>query len=358
MSIENKRKAELMAGPYTRLLADHEQAAADFYTSFAGLLHSSSPFWTAMAEEELYHKKLINGIDEKLHSGEWRFKRPRFLTSTILQSIEWVETRQKDVEKNGISMRGALKLALELENTMIECRFFEVLDKDTPEMMSIMESLAAYSRAHLERLQSEARRLKWRIAGWRKVRAKLKAHGDGAGMSRSEVQESVKTAQADMLGLLVSLEEAASGLYSAYSERFAGSSDFWAKLAAEELQHGILLKGLYKLLDQGRVFRNVERFNRRGIEAEIRVILNAEFVARHGKLSIHDAVNMALRVERGITESGFYATVKSDAPEFAVIAARLVGCTKEHLRRLEREVGRTIDLGAEALDDVPAPKKR
>lgn len=357
MSMENKRKAELMAGPYTRLLAEHEQAAADLYASLADLIESSSTFWTAMAKEELHHRRLIEGVEEKFHSGEWRFKRPRFLTSTILHSVESVGARQKDVEKNGISMRDALKLALELESTMVECRFFEVLDGDTAEMMSVLESLAADSRAHLQRLQSEASRLKWRITGWRKVRAKSKVHGDGAAMSRSEVQESVKAAQADMLGLLVALEEAAGGLYSAYSERLAGSADFWARLAAEELQHATLLKGLYKILDQGRVFRNVERFNRRDIEADIRVILNAEFVARHGKLSPHDAVNTALRIERAITESGFYASVTSDAPEFALIAARLMGCTKEHLHRLDQEAGRAIDLGVAAQDDVPFPKK-
>ena len=44
------RLSQLMAGPYTRLLAEHEQAIADLYTLFADTFPKSD-FWPASASD-------------------------------------------------------------------------------------------------------------------------------------------------------------------------------------------------------------------------------------------------------------------------------------------------------------------
>jgi rubrerythrin len=351
MQLSNKRRAQLVVGPYTRLLAEHEKALADLYKSISMVLKSEKEFWQTIANEELEHEQLIMEINEKLQSGEWAFKRPRFITTAIAESIEWANKRREDVELHGISMRDALKLALEFEGDMFEDKFFEIVDGDSPEMINVLESLAGYSRGHVKRLQLEAKRLKWKVLGRRKVLPATPRHQ--VSPTHHALKTSVIASQADLLGLMVSLEEAASSLYHAYSDRLPASKDFWAKLSVEETRHADMLRSLYKTLENGRVFYNLDRFKRKDIEADINLILIAEFDACHGRLTPNKAVNFALKLERSITESAFYSTVQSDAPEFKRIAETLVGRTREHIRQIEAETARMIDMGEKAGEDVP-----
>ena len=169
MQLSNQRRAQLVVGPYTRLLEEHEKALADLYASIGAVLKREKEFWQTISREELEHQQLLLEIDEKLQSGEWSFKRPRFVTTAIAESIEWANKQREDVELHGISTRDALKLALEFENGMIENKYFEIVDGDSPEMMNILEALAVYSKGHVKRLQHEAKRLKWKILGSRRV---------------------------------------------------------------------------------------------------------------------------------------------------------------------------------------------
>jgi len=340
-----------MAGPYTRLLAQHEEATATLYSTFGALLPEGSTFWAGLSKEEWDHAALIMTIDDKLKSGEYTFRRPEFVTTTIEKSLTWIDDQKQCAETRGITMREAFKLALDLENSMIETGFFHVVDTDTPQIMDTLKSLEAYTKAHAQRLQLEAKRFKWRLMGARRSVPRAPV----ASPASQNVQASVKASQANMLGLLVSLEEAASSLYSAYSRRLKTSEKFWAKMAADEMQHASVIRSLYKILDKGSVFYNVGRFNQKAIQEDVTFAVNAEFEARHGKLSIHDAINTALQIERSITETGFFAIVTSDSREYQIIAKRLTECTQVHIKQIEQEAGRAIDLGETVLEDTPIP---
>ncbi|MBA4387893.1 MAG: hypothetical protein C0404_07920 [Verrucomicrobia bacterium] len=348
MPLSDRRRAQLLAGPYTRLLAEHEGAMSDFYGVCATLLRDAEQFWRTLAEEELGHQEIVTTLHEKLHQGALKFKRPRFAASAILDSLDVIAQRKKQMQTHGISMREALRLAVDFETGMLETGFFNIADGDAPETMEVLLQQAAYTGNHIKRLQKEARRLKWRLVGARKFRF---LHG-GA-LSGEELRATVRTTQGAMLGLLVTLEETISHLYNAYSERLPESRAFWSRVAAEEMQHAAMIRQLYKVLEHGRLFYNIDTFNRRALESEIDLVLNAEFEARHGRLSYYSAINMALKIERFLLERDFYKTAKSDAPDFRLVANRMTENIRIHIRKMEDEAGRVIDMGALARENVP-----
>ena len=349
MPLSERRRAELLAGPYTRLLAEHEGAVEDFYNALANSLKPAETFWRTLAKEEASHKRCIKEIDEKFKNGEWRFKRPLFVTSGIIDSLEWMASRKQYIELQGVSMKEALKWALEVEQNMIESNLFDVVDCDDPKMMDAINTQAAYTKAHIQRLKREARRLKWRIFGRRKVLPT----GGPRNLSHDELRNNIKSSQANMLGLLIDMEESASRLYNAYGERIKDSEVFWSRLAAEEMQHASMLRKLYKFLDEDKIFYNVELFSRKALEEFIIFIQNAELDARHGKLSCYKAVCTALKIEISMIESGFYGTVKSDSKEFQIIAKRLVELTREHSSKLQKEMLRVNDMNAAGRENIP-----
>ena len=62
---------------------------------------------------------------------------------------------------------------------MMERRFFDVVDGDTPEMKKVVAALAAYTRDHVKRLRREATRLKWKITGGRRMYPTLQGSAKG-----------------------------------------------------------------------------------------------------------------------------------------------------------------------------------
>jgi hypothetical protein len=255
----------------------------------------------------------------------------------------------EQVRRNGVSMRDALRYALEIERGKIESEFLQIVDVDSTATMEIVESMRGFTRAHVRHLENEAKRLKWKIGGAKKERARVK---DAVNLSSRAIRDNVKAAQAEMIGRLVSLEEAVSGLYNTFSERLEECSEYWAKISAEEMQHAAMVRSLYRVLDSGHVFFNVERFNSRELLGQIEWILDLDYDARYADLSRYTAINTALMIEQSLAERKFYTTVKSDAPEFKFVAERMTAHAAEHLKHLEEECARTIDLGSVAASPV------
>lgn len=345
MTISPKRRTDLLAGPYTRLLAELEEGLGNLYRAFAEAIPSASDFWRRMAVEKDSHRTLVENIEEQFQKGAWHFHRPAFASGAVADCCNRVHTMTEQVYQDGVTMRDALHYALALEKGKIESDFHQIVEADTSETIEIIESMRGFTRAHVRHLQNEAKRLKWFIGGTKKEkRGHLQAHTH----TREEIQNSVKVVQAAMIGQLVSLEEAVSCLYKTFSQRLEDCAAYWSDIAAEEVQHAAMIRCLYKVLDEGHVFFNVARFRSRDLLAQIEWVLDLEHAARYEPLSRATAINTALKVEQLLAERQFYRTVKSDAPEFKFVAARMTAHSEEHLKRLEEECARTVDLGEAA----------
>ncbi len=337
----------MLSGPFTRLLAQHEESVSHLYRCFAAAIPDAKDFWDKMANEELSHKEMIASIDEKMQEHTWQFARPKFTVGAIAGACERLVTKAELVAKNGISMRAAMDFALETERGMLESGFFEIIQSDDSEMMSVLESLSSYTYAHLKELEHESKRLKWKVKG-----GKVTKNFECNVLTGGNLRDNIKAVQGNMIGNLVALEEAAAALYRTYASRLDEHAPFWSKIAAEEMQHAAVLRKLYDVLERGNVFYNVSRFSGDEIHGEIDLLLNLEYSARFEVLSHHKALNEALKIERLLVESKFYKAVSSDAPEFRFLAERMVKQSQEHVRRLEDEVGRAIDMGELAAKPV------
>lgn len=354
MALSSKRRSDLVSGPYTRLLAEHEEALAELYKCFALAIPEARDFWEQMSKEELSHEKLLKGLARKFSSQKWSFARPKFTTSAIIESCDRLVQMKLFVAKKGISMRDAMKYALEIERSLMESEYFQIIDADNAVIMNVLQSLRAYTYAHIRNLEKEAKRLKWRLGG-KKISEDFKK----IVLANTNLKSNIKAQQAPIIGGLVAMEEAAASLYKTFALRLKETSGFWEKIAAEEMQHAAMLRKLYDVLDRGKVFYNLSKFKMEDMLKDTDKILHMEYDARFGELSLYSAINQALKVERMLTECKFYKTVKSDAPEFRFLAERMVEQSKEHLRRMEEEAGRAIDMGLLAAKPTePLLKKK
>lgn len=340
MSLSLRRSSELMGRPYTRVLAEHEIALARLYdclgSTFAG---EGSEFWRKLAQEEIDHRDIIQHIEEKMDECNWQFELPNFKYKDVVDAIEWIADIRERMSRDGISMNKALEIAISIEMRILESDFFAVITPSNDEITKSLEELTAYTAIHLQSVKDEAKKMKWKFFGNKQFRL---VNVMDKWETSVDVEAKMRTAQADILDIIMSLEEAASSLYRTYGQKLPEMEKFWSHMAAEERQHSSMLRKLHSSLEEGHLFKNLGRFKKESLQAEIKRVKDYEDEAMKGRVTPRQALSNALGVEKNMAEGDFYTIVESDAEEFRIIAARLVQLTKSHMKDLKAELNKHL----------------
>ena len=355
MPLSQLRKAQLLSGSFTQLMAENEAVVSDLYLTFSQLLPKARDFWLTLSKEETGHLHIIETLEDKLQKGELTFKRPDSAHAKLAEAVRTNCRQMARAEEQGISMCEALNIALKIESSMLESDFFGIINDDSEEASKALRDLEHHTRVHRERIEKESKKLKWLILG-RCCSAPLpeqEAHEATHVDTSADIKEQVTIAQAKVLDLAVTLEETSSYLYTTYSKRAPEMKELWEKLAAEERQHAHLLRTLEHMLEKGTVFYNVGRFRTKDLQKDIDFIMNAETKAQHEDLSLLDLIMTASLVEKMMLECSFYQTVDSDSPEYKIIAERLVEHTKEHIHNLDEAATKVMMMGSDARTPLP-----
>ena len=339
MALSKLRRAQLLAGPYIRLLAQHEAAVGAIYESLAVLLPQSREFWAELAQEEKEHERQILAFGESLKETPGVFSRPVFSPAKISDSIGWACQIKRRFEDAGVSMQEALDTGLRIECHMIEANFFAILDEQDAGTQDLFKRLAKATRAHQARMEREASRLKWRLFGRKRSKPMAPSIAPPSPLDGKEDPTlSIRLSQGTVLGTVIAVEEAAADLYTAYAKYIPEEAALWEKMAADEEHHASSLHGLEALLERGDLFRNMGRFRVEEMQEMIERMNNAATKANSLKLTQARALTTALGIEKTIAETRFYEIVESDAPEYREVARRLTNLTRGHLRRLHDAV--------------------
>lgn len=335
LGISKLRRSELVGGPYISLIAKHEAMCKCLYQTFAIAYPSMSTFWNHLAAEEEQHFRLIEALDADIRNSEVMFKRPAFTQAHIRDSIAWICARKERVQAGGVTINEALAMCIQIEQGMVEHRFFDVMDADHEKVRHTLMQLEKASIIHLKRARQEAKRLKWKFFGGKTNKPIPEERIiDTPLETQTDSKVAVKVAQAAILAALINLEEAAASLYNTYAELLPEHAKMWSSLSAEEMTHATMLHQLEDMLEKGNVFRNMGQFGVSGLRRVMDEILNAEAKAQRDGITYTEAMIVALRTESHMAECEFYKTVESDVPEFKYIADRLVALTEQHIQRL------------------------
>ncbi len=148
-------------------------------------------------------------------------------------------------------------------------------------------------------------------------------------------RDKVLEAQAEIINKLSGCEEAISRLYLTYSEKLSATHDFWRDLSEKEKGHANVLKTMHKQLEHGNIFYNMGRFDTTEMTTFMDYINDAITYAKMHIITPKDAISVALVVESSVLDAHFYDIVKSDAPEYRIIAQRLSGDTNDHVKAVQ-----------------------
>jgi len=144
------------------MLAANEEAVARLYRMYADIFPKLRDFWSELAEEEIYHCRLIQKLwtskDDHVEINEDRFDTVLFLTSS-----NFLKEKLAQATVEEISIEDALSTALDIETGMLERGYFEVFEGNSSEFRKTMHALAAATIKHTNKIREKLAKKRRRL---------------------------------------------------------------------------------------------------------------------------------------------------------------------------------------------------
>jgi rubrerythrin len=145
-----------------------------------------------------------------------------------------------------------------------------------------------------------------------------------------------KTKQKELIDALIKNEKALEELYKAYADKLALYRNFWQKIAEDEESHAAWINTLYTKMENGLVDFAEDRFPLEAVKDFIKYTEGKKKEALEGNVTLLEALETAVHMERGLLENKFFEVFKDDSLEIKIILEALRLGTAEHLREVER----------------------
>jgi rubrerythrin len=134
------------------MLAGNEEAVGRLYRIYAEKFPEALDLWVELADEENSHAASImllkkDVLDRKLHLQPGRFK------GAAIQTYHKYLEGEIAAAQKGTNLIYALSVAMSIEDSLIERKFFEIFTTDAPEMQHVLHDLEEATRRHSRRIR-------------------------------------------------------------------------------------------------------------------------------------------------------------------------------------------------------------
>ncbi|UCH50797.1 MAG: hypothetical protein JSV54_07210 [Chloroflexota bacterium] len=135
------------------MLAKNEEAVAQLYSAYADRFLEYKDFWSGLAVEEIDHAAELRKLCEITVKGGLYISQGRFNTTAIGTFSSYLEKESAPSRVKEVSLINALSVAVYIEESIIEHKFFDVFETDSVELKQILLNLAAETKRHLEQVR-------------------------------------------------------------------------------------------------------------------------------------------------------------------------------------------------------------
>ncbi len=133
-----------------------EAAMARYYLSCSEAWEENSSFWMALAVEEERHEKIIEDLSQIVRLHPEQFEEGLTIESSAIESfIASIQEKTSDVLGGKSSINQALSFALNMEESILEGRFFEAVRSEDTGFARLVEVLADDLARHRQQIIEE-----------------------------------------------------------------------------------------------------------------------------------------------------------------------------------------------------------
>ena len=136
-----------------RMLEDNELIVADLYTCYSQEFPDFAYFWAELAAEEKAHARWITGFCQGFEKDALPFDAGRF-SKLALEAFKAKVINAIDKAKNqDVSLKEALTVALDIEDSWVEKKFFEVVADKSGPIDELLIKLGHATQQHREKIR-------------------------------------------------------------------------------------------------------------------------------------------------------------------------------------------------------------
>jgi len=131
------------------LMARAEETVQRLYATCAVLWKENEDFWRGLAGEERRHVTHIRSMIAMITANPGRFQPGRPFSAAALKTfIDGIERDINRVQQAGVPELKALRLALDIEQAIIEARFTDIVQTEDPVFRSLAGEIAHDTVSH------------------------------------------------------------------------------------------------------------------------------------------------------------------------------------------------------------------
>jgi hypothetical protein len=130
-------------------MVELEEAFADLYQECSDKFPEDSKFWLAICQQEKLHAMFIRKLADLVsaHPDEFKFGR-KFNSVAIKTIMSNVKNSTEQVRKGQLDRKRALFLAKDIENSVLEAKYHEIVTTDNVEYRNTIERIIRDTSSH------------------------------------------------------------------------------------------------------------------------------------------------------------------------------------------------------------------
>lgn len=142
------------------LFEENEMNIASLYSLYAQNIPEKSEFWEKLSHEEIAHAAQLGNREEKSDD----IIESKFARIIIRNVSDFVLEEIKKAQQKKVSHREALKIALRIEQSMLEKKCFELFTPDSKKIQDVFRRLNSDTERHVAALLKEMKKSKLTFA--------------------------------------------------------------------------------------------------------------------------------------------------------------------------------------------------
>jgi len=135
-------------GVACEMLAQNEERIGTLYGLYAEKFPEYHDLWKGLSEEEAQHARWIRKLVSWSKEGLITINKNRFNVPAIRTFTNYVDKEINNVNISIVASINALSIASYIEDSIIEHKYFEVFEGDSPELKKTLLDLASATNKH------------------------------------------------------------------------------------------------------------------------------------------------------------------------------------------------------------------
>lgn len=129
-------------------LQENESALARLYRQFARSFPDDAEFWNAVVREEEQHCEWVAQMRAIVTSGKVRVGSGNLRVEAINSAIDYLAAVAENCAQGKFDREHAFAIAFDIENSLLEKRFFTVFESDSVEFKHLVDTIVRETVRH------------------------------------------------------------------------------------------------------------------------------------------------------------------------------------------------------------------